>query len=361
VTTASPPPRHERTLRVLLRGTLASALAPIVVLSLSPPAVASGILPGGNPPANVAPTPDFMSSGKCANLDGTWSCVNPCISGRLRFPMFTENPACTSFVLSAIDTARSAEHVGPMVLPTNWSKLNVTEQLFVLADLERTARGLPPYVGINRHLNADAQAAAERDDDPTLAPGFTVGLDLEGYYGMGSTWSSGFSALVADYFWMYDDGWGGSRAHTFNLACSSSESAGCWAHRDELLGFDPRFNPGVGLLCRTCEMGVGFAVTDGFSSYADLIELPGGKTPPMIFSWARNVVPYLVHPSSTVFSVKPVVPIRDAVHGAWTPWSSKAASACSTSRAPQRFAHAACRKTLHPGRHLAVPANQEEQ
>lgn len=361
MTTASPPPRHERTLRVLLRGTLAMAIAPILVLSVSPPAVATGILPGANPPRNLAPTPDFMASGRCANLDGTWSCINPCISGRLQFPEFTESPGCTAFVLSAIDTARRAEHVGPMVLPTNWSRLNVTEQLFVLANLERTARGLPPYLGINKQLDRAAETAAKHDTDPGLAAGFPVGVDLEGYYGMGSTWSSGFSALVADYFWMYDDGWGGSRSHTFNLACSSPASPACWAHRDELLGYDPRFNPGVGLWCDDCEMGVGFAITDGFASYTDLIELPAGAKPPaMIFSWARNVVPFLAHRTSQS-AVKPSTPLRDSVHDAWTPWSSKAVSTCSTSHAPARFAHAACRKDLQPGRHLAGLANQEEQ
>lgn len=360
MTTASPPPRHERALRVFLRGAIASTIGPIVMLSAAPPAVATGILPGANPPANLAPTPDFMSSGACADLNGTWSCANPCVSGQLKFPAFTEDPECTAYVLAAIDAARKAEHVGPMILPTDWSQLNVTEQLFVLADLERTARGLPAYLGINGRLSHEAEEAARHDRDPSLAPGFPVGVDLEGYDGMGSTWSSGFSALVADYFWMYDDGWGGSRAHTFNLACSSATSAGCWAHRDELLGYDPRFNPGVGLWCRTCEMGVGFAVTDGFSSYADLIELPDGKAPTLVFSWTHNVLPYLLHRSPTA-PVKPLVPIRDAVHDAWTPWSSNATSMCSSSHAPPRFARAACRKALHPVRHPVVPANQEEQ
>jgi hypothetical protein len=336
------------------------AVVPFVVLSVSPPAVASGILPGGNPPANLAPTPDFMASGTCANLDGAWSCVNPCVSGQLRFPTFTESTGCTAYVLSAIDTARASEHVGPMVLPTNWNDLNVTEQLFVLANLERTARGLPPYVGINVRLSNEARTAARHDEDPSLAPGFTVGVDLQGDYGMGSTWSSGFSVLVADYFWMYDDGWGGSHARTFNAACRSAGSPGCWAHRDELLGYDPRFNPGVGLWCRDCEMGVGFAVTNGFSSYADLIELPGGRTPPTIFSWARNVEPYLVH-HLPLMAGRLHTPIRDVVHGPWAPWSTTAKSTCPATRAPQWFTHAACKKSLHKVRHLAGLANEEEQ
>jgi hypothetical protein len=190
--------------------------------------------------------------------------------------------------------------------------------------------------------------------------GFPIGVDLQGDYGMGSTWSSGFSALVADYFWMYDDGWGGNRSSTFNLACTSARAPGCWAHRDELLGYDPRYNPGVGLWCRNCEMGVGFAVTDGFASYADLIELPGGRTPPMIFTWAKDVVPFLVHRTPTL-SVSTHAPLRDAVKDTWTPWSSHAASTCSTSRVADRFGHAACRRDLHPVRQFAASANEEDQ
>lgn len=180
-----------------------------------------------------------------------------------------------------------------MALPSNWYTLNVTEQLFVVADLERTARGLAPYLGLNAVLSASAQHAAQSNSDPGSASGFAMATDAQGYPAMGGTWSSGISVLAADYFWMYSDGWGGSRSMTSNIACTSASSTGCWAHRDELLGYDPNFNPGVGLDCATAQMGAGYAVVNGSSSFVDLIEMPKGALPPMTFTWAQNVVPYL--------------------------------------------------------------------
>ncbi len=175
-----------------------------------------------------------------------------------------------------------------MVLPSNWYGLTTTEQLFVVANLERTARGLPPYLGINAALSADAQSAAQSDADPSVAPGFAIGNDAAGVPGMGGAWSAGFSVLAADYIWMYDDGWAGSASATSNVVCTSAGAAGCWAHRDELLGSDPGFNPGVGLSCQDCEMGTGFAVVNGSGSFVDLVELPAAGAPPMTFTWASE-------------------------------------------------------------------------
>jgi hypothetical protein len=211
----------------------------------------------------------------------------------LSWPGYTNGAACTNYILSAINNARAIEGVRPMVLPTNWFSLSVPEQLFVIADLERTARGLPPYLGINATLSANAQHAAASDADPSIAAGFPMANDAQGSAGFGGAWSGGFSVLAADYIWMYDDTWGGSVAKTSNIACTSAGAAGCWAHRDELLGSDPGYNQGVGLGCTTCEMGTGFAMVNGNASYADLIEIPKGSLPPMSFTWANNVLPNL--------------------------------------------------------------------
>ncbi len=66
-----------------------------------------------------------------------------------------------------------------------------------------------------------------------------------------------------------------------------------WAHRDELLGYDPSYNPGVGLSCTDCEMGTGFAVLGGSGSFVDLVEQLAGAPPAMTFTWAQDVAPYL--------------------------------------------------------------------
>jgi hypothetical protein len=209
------------------------------------------------------------------------------------FPPYSNTAACSAYVLLAINAARKAEKVRAMVLPTNWIHLTAPQQLFVIADLERVDRGLPPYLGLNRNLTAEAQKAATTSSDPTTAPGFAVGNDPQHYVGFGSTWASAYTTLGADYFWMYSDGWGGSASATANYGCTSASSTACWDHRDELLGYDPKYNPGVGLACRTCEMGTGFTIISGRSSLTDLVELPKGAPPAMTFTWAKNVAPYL--------------------------------------------------------------------
>ncbi len=246
-----------------------------------------------NPSGNIAPSPNFLQAGPCTQNGSTWSCSNPCLTSSMTWPTFTNNPGCTNFILQAIDNARAIEQLGPMTLPSNWYSLTTAQQLFVVADLERTARGLPPYLGINAVLSAEAQRAAVANQDPVVAAGFAVSNDEQGYPAMGGAWSGGFSVLAADYIWMYDDGWGGSVAATSNVVCTSSHAAGCWAHRDELIGWDPGFNPGVGLTTATCEVGVGFAVVNGSGSFVDLIEKPSSTPPAMSFTWATNVVPYL--------------------------------------------------------------------
>ena len=266
----------------------------LVMLSASPlnPASAATVR---NPKANITPSPNYLESAVCTDTGSTWRCANPCASSlTARFPAYNNGPACTQYLVSIVNHARKLEHVQPMVLPTNWYSLTPGEQLFVLADLERTARGLPPYLGINATLSASAQHAALRQIDPSTATAFPIGLDAQHIPGMGSLWGTGFSAIESDYEWMYNDGWGGKPSATFNISCTSPSAAACWGHRDELLGFDGTYNPGVGLSCKNCEVGVGFAVVNGHGSFADLIELPGSSLPPMTFTWARNVVPYLL-------------------------------------------------------------------
>ena len=267
----------------------------VVTVAATTPALSSAaaaLLAHLNPVANIAPSPNYLQSGNCSQTASGWSCDNPCVTSTLTWPSNTNDPACTNYLLSAINAARRIEGVAPMVLPSNWYGLTTSEQLFVVADLERTARGLTPYLGINAALSAAAQRAAATASDPSAAPGFPIATDAQGYEALDGTWSSGFSVLAADYVWMYNDGWGGAN-NTANIVCTSPTSSGCWSHRDELLGYAPGFDPGVGLDASNAEVGVGFAVANGSGSYVDLIEAPSGNPPAMTFTWAANVVPYL--------------------------------------------------------------------
>jgi hypothetical protein len=242
-----------------------------------------------NPRANVAPSPNFLSSGSCADVNGVAQCANPCVTPQLTFPESNSTEGCTSYLLQAINNARTSEGLAAMALPSNWYSLTVPQQLFVVANLERTARGLPVYLGINAALSANAQSAANSDRDPSVARGFVDALDPGGYPAMGGAWSAGFNVLAADYMWMYEDGWGGSASATSNTACTSASSVGCWAHRDELLGSDPAFNPGVGTTSTTSEMGVGYALVNGSGSYVVLVERPAHTPPTMDFTWSQEV------------------------------------------------------------------------
>ena len=300
--------------RVRSRRYVAAGLAALViaVTSAAISAGAAGILPPSNPAANIAPHPNFLASGVCHVTLLALPCANPCVrvdgvgpSAHVAFPIFSNAPTCIRFVLSSINGARTQEALDPITLPSDWYSLSAPQQLFVIADLERTSRGLPPYLGLNRQLSAAAQRAALQGVDPPFAPGFNVGLDRHGVRGMGSTIAYGFSVLGADYVWMYEDGWGGSVAVTPNEACTYAGAPGCWGHRDQILGADGSYNEGVGLHCRNCEMGAGFAVVSGVATFTDLIELPAGSAPPMYFTWSKDVVPYLTTTSPSTTTTVP--------------------------------------------------------
>ena len=282
--------RKNTRLQVLSSATLVGVLLATALVSLAGTGMASAGL-NGNPAANLAPVPNFSTSGACAIQGGVSTCANPCIANVHKWPTSVNSTACTNYLLRAIDRARTSEGLGAMRLPTNWLSLNSSQQIFVVIDLEREARGLPAYLGLNSDLTTAALRAAKLGQDPKAAPGFVMGQDASGAAGIDGVWAAGYSALMADYLWMYDDGWGGKSA-TPNEDCTSARAAGCWSHRDEILGSDPGYNPGVGAHCTTCEVGAA-GVSRGSGSFTALIELPAGAPPAMTFTWARNVVPYL--------------------------------------------------------------------
>ena len=153
---------------------------------------------------------------------------------------------CQQAVVEAIDAARAAEGVGPLVLPPSYDSLTVPEQLLVLADSERVDRGLPGFAGLSGDLDQLAGAGATANTDPSGPP------DSD----WGSNWAGGeASALLADYDWMYDDGLGSP-----NLDCTTQQPSGCWDHRANILanyGSDP-------------SMGAAATTVDGVTSMTEL-------------------------------------------------------------------------------------------
>ncbi|HEY1828931.1 MAG TPA: IPT/TIG domain-containing protein, partial [Acidimicrobiales bacterium] len=147
--------------------------------------------------------------------------------------------ACIDVVLHDINYARSLEGVPSMVLPTNFTSLTVPEQIEVLVNLERGDRGLSQFSGLSQTLANQDNATFPSDYDPPAPSGYR---DSE----YASNFAEGYNALLADYAWMYDDGYSGS-----NIMCAAGNVSGCWIHRDNILG---SWNPSPG---QTPELGAG--------------------------------------------------------------------------------------------------------
>jgi hypothetical protein len=254
---------------------LTAKLAAIMVLSagliglgMVPAATAasahSGITPPHNPSRSLAPSPDFVSF------------RSPCHGG-------SDGRSCNLEVLKAIAHARKVlEKLGGMSFSlAAYQKLTRAEQLFVTANLERTARGLRPFSVLTRSLDKIAQLGANADEDPPLDD---VPARLPGggqVVGLAANWAGGWgNALASDYAWMYDDGPGSS-----NEDCSSADPQGCWGHRDNILATLSS--------SRTCgggrsalAMGAGYAAAG--QSEAELFAGVCGRTPTdVVLSWAQ--------------------------------------------------------------------------
>src|SRR5580692_2600503 len=102
----------------------------------------AAIVPPANPPANI---PLDMSGGHCQDT-GT---STP-----------DSSTDCVTSDLAQINAARAAEGVGPMVLPSGYAQLTGPEQLFVVVNLERVDRGLPPFTAMTDALNSEAAQGA---------------------------------------------------------------------------------------------------------------------------------------------------------------------------------------------------------
>jgi hypothetical protein len=187
-------------------------------------------------------------------------------------------PGCLRSSLAVLNAGRRSEGLGPVMLPANWAMLTVAEQLFVLTELERTARGLPADGGLAASLNTAAQSGAVSGRDPS-----------SGGRGVQSVWAGGEpNAIVVMADWVYADGIFRDGASE-NLGCSLRDRAGCWSHRDIIL-HDRRT-----MACGSrCMLGAGFAEGGygaGVSGYGrqSFAEVFAGRgRGPLVFSWATE-------------------------------------------------------------------------
>ena len=206
---------------------------------------------------NVPPSPNFL--GAC-------------------YPHNTSD-ACMAKVKQATTNARSVEGLGPMNLPTNFASLTPAEQTFVITDIERVDRGLPPLVGLVDAFNADAQSGAQGNADPSPAQ-VPSGLRITAW---ASNWAENGNPLASNYFWMYDDG-----VNSGNIDCTSSGQDGCWGHRKNILSLgDYQKLYGGTLLMGAAEAYGTFS--NGWESDTELLVLASGPTPPLTYTWAAAV------------------------------------------------------------------------
>jgi hypothetical protein len=227
------------TLCVLVTSVLAATIWSVA-------AGAAGILPPSNPGSNIAPS------------SGDW--------------------------LASINSARAAEGVGPMsVSESTVAALPIPEQIFILVNEERIDRGLQPMTYLTSQLNSYAQGGANLGTDPSFPPSLTGGGAVS--WG-GAIWAGGLTSVFeADYYWMYEDGYGGLLGNTSNAACGLLSLDECWGHRDIILH---QFSS-CGGAAPTLVMGTAYSSSgySGGSMAAVLMSTCGAPPPDGTMSWSQ--------------------------------------------------------------------------
>ncbi len=218
---------------------------------------ASGGPSAANPQQNIPPNPNFLSA--C-------------------YPHNT-GPNCMSQVKQATAAARAADGLGPMNLPRNFLALNAAEQLFVITNIERVDRGLPPFVGLVDAFDADAQAGAQGNTDPSPSA-VPAGMRVIAW---GSNWAENGNPLGSNYFWMYDDG-----PNSGNIDCTAADQPGCWGHRDNILSLSDYQSLYGGTLLMGAAEAYG-TFNNQWASDASLMVLASGPLPPLAYTWADAV------------------------------------------------------------------------
>jgi hypothetical protein len=203
-----------RLVRIALRlGAVAVVLVLAAGASRNP---VESIVPPAAPAANIPPDPSFRGVCPPNALDNEVACVDA--------------------ALAATNRARARENLAPIRMQVaTFVREPVEVQLFVIADLERVSRGLPPFTTLSKHLDVVAMAGARANTDPAIhgdsprLPGGASILDWS------ANWAGNTdNALVSSYLWMYEDGPGG-----FNIDCNHPGQAECWGHRANILGAYP--------------------------------------------------------------------------------------------------------------------------
>ena len=98
-----------------------------------------------------------------------------------------------------------------LVLPPSYRSLSEAGQLLALANSERSARGLPGFVGLSSPLDTRAQEGAAANDDPIGPPG--------------AAWATTGPAARPPSCWPTSTG-----------STTTASGPPCWDHRQNVLG-----------------------------------------------------------------------------------------------------------------------------
>lgn len=277
---------------------LTTSAAGVVIAALVAAQGASAALT--MPAANIPPNPNYDATCRADNgqVVAGYCSYNPTTG------VWTiDTPAREAAAIAAINNARAAEGLPQLVLPQGFAAMPNDVQQFILVNLERIARGLPPLVAISPALDLAARAGAADDQDPNIPPPFQS-------YAYGANWAGDAQPAVAMYGYMYLDGWGGSSTQTVNVDCTSATAPGCWGHRRNILG-----DYGVAGLFGGAAITQG-AGTTGTSAQA-FVGYTGAPVP-VTYTWAQALEagagggPVPLDPQPT-----PLWPFQDMGHTAW--------------------------------------------
>jgi len=218
------------------------------------------------------------------------------------------SPTCVAAYVDSFDAARAKEHVGPLILPSNWDKLSNPRQQFVLVNLERTARGESPLVGMIAGLSTWALIGANDGTDPPVSDAALRFLTARyGTYedpAAGGYWdASTGSPLLPLWIMLYADACGPTTIqNSGNGACGPQNdgSAGLtpsWGHRDRILYHNTNSDCFRTKTFNAPCLGY-FGAALGTHGIAAMIasgrwgSSPSWRRPPTTFTWASEL-PYL--------------------------------------------------------------------
>jgi hypothetical protein len=192
--------------------------------------------------------------------------------------------------LAAVNAGRALEGLAP-ISDSRFTSFTSTQEMFVIINLERTARGLPAFQAMTSSLDTLAQIGADDQDDPPLptVPGATAAA--------GTLWAGTNDPLFADFAWMYEDGCT-VVAHqaAFNTGCSAVPPDP-WEHRTDILEDFAALGAGCNLVMGVAlnEASIG-VLTEGYCG-------PGAPTDE-VFTWGQ-AIEILQQATSPVASAPP--------------------------------------------------------